>query len=437
MDKFWKSKKTLFISLIISLILYSSLTLIYSAFASDEAFYLNTAIDFLEKFEYTGGSIAPIYPMLVTLFYFFGSESGAKFVNVIFTLISAVIVYLFAKNFFDKRIAILSAIFFLTLPINVTLSGRILPDVPFNTFFILSVFLFMKGVEHRKKFLPASALASIVAFFTRYSSILLLPIFILYFLIKKSKIKEIFLDKYVYISIALAVALFYTMPWIINGFIPNYTGSAKSYFLTDAIEEPSHFYLAYFPLVPLFLLPFFIHGSYIGLKRRDKNTMFILFAIIILVAFKLFFLPIREFRYLVDITMFVSVISAISFHGFAQKFKKKNFVSAIFIFIITVNFLAGVYIAQDLAQSPKYVNLREVSLWAKENCNPPLITNAGRQVQYYTGYEILQFNEIKSIPSEGQCIVYSEHEPAIREAIESLDDKTEIYRINQVVVYRN
>ncbi len=435
-----KENKFIYLAFLIAFGISATIGGLYSSLASDEAFYLNVANDFLDGLGYTGGTIAPVYPALVSIFYTpLRIEFFAKLVNPLLISITLVSIFYFGKEFFDKKVAVMSALFFLTLPIAVTLSNRLLPDVAFNAFFVLSTIFFIRGVEKNSKNFLLSAIFAVVAFFTRYAAVLLIPIFVIYLLVRRRVLHKIFSDKLFYISLALAITFFVLISQLTFGLkIENYTGSLSAYTNTTT-EETSSFYMTTFPLVPLALAPFLILGSYIGIKKRNPILLMFLLAIIFLIIFRTVFLPVREFRYMIDTSFFVVLLSAVGFEAFYKKLAKKSAVfNLIFVLLLIVNFVAGFYLVNTLINNPRYIEVKEASVWLGINCKSPVITNAGRHVRYYTGFNILE-NSVDNLKfnKDAECILYSEYEPALDTAIKELKNKTEIHRVGRVVVYRN
>jgi len=104
--------------------------------------------------------------------------------------LSVIILYLLGKEIFNKKVGLISSLIFAFIPLHVFYSGRILTDVLF-TFFVLLTFLsFWKGDEKGNKnqrILFGIFLA--LALLSRYTALWIIPVFFIYLLIKNKSFK--------------------------------------------------------------------------------------------------------------------------------------------------------------------------------------------------------------------------------------------------------
>ena len=161
------------------------------------------------------GFRAPILPYLISIFYFLNLGFLTNFLIPLIGALSVILVYKLGKELFNEKVALISSVFFAFIPLHVFYSSRVLTDVLF-TFFVLLTFLsFWKGYEKNNKghkILFGVFLA--LALLSRYTALWIIPIFLIYFLVR-DKSPKFLKDKYLWYSI---LAFFGTLiPWFIYG----------------------------------------------------------------------------------------------------------------------------------------------------------------------------------------------------------------------------
>jgi len=417
----------------------------YSSFATDEAFYMNTAKDLVNGKGYTGGTVPPLYSTIIAGSFTIVNdiELAAKIINPIAVLITAIVIFYFVRDVFGKKYK-LPVIFFLTLPMIPILGTRILPDVLFNMFFVMTIYFFYKAMKSNPRYFILTGLVFVLAFFTRYSSVLLIPIIFAYFIINRKESIKIFSQKEFYLGVVTFIAGFLLLNFIFFSSDPfHYFGTFGSYTFNTNPEEPFYFYALYFPLVSLAILPFFVLGltriNKLSKKFIRKEMIWFAVSVAFLVLYKLLILPVREYRYLIDTSTFIVLIVFLGILFFKEHFRKIKIshLNVIITVLIVINIIAGLFIFNIFATFPRYVDVKEVSLWAKENCNSPIITNAGRHVKLYTDFETID-SSIENIGSneDADCILLSYHEPHNQESAEELQTMEETFRVGRAVVYK-
>lgn len=432
-----------FLILAAFLALFIALTYLYSSYASDEVFYLNAARDMVDGKGYTGGGIAPIMSTFIAalLYVFKNPEVAAKLINPISAVVTAVVIYLFSKSLFGKE-SKWSLIIFLTLPMVPILATRILPDSLFNMFFVLSTFFFYRAVKSDSaNFVPAGLFATL-AFFTRYSGILLLPIFILYFLVER-KLLKVFHERGFYLGLLAFLISFLGINFAFFGTdLSHFLESFASYTVTT-VDQPFYYYLEFFPLVSLAILPLFVTGlikfSQVTKKLKvRKEFVWLMLSLAFLVIYKFLFLPVREYRYLIDTSLFVVEISLLGIM-YAWIFSKslKRYLKPIVIVLVVINFSVAMYLVYNFANSNRYIETKEASLWANENCVSPIMTNAGRHTDFYTDLNYVPITQ-KHLPEiePGTCILYSSYEPVDEPTLGEVNRFPVVEQFGGIFVYR-
>lgn len=445
MEKF--IKKYRYFPIILTVILYTLFFNRFQSIASDEAFYLNVARDIVEGRGYTGitntgEALAPVFSFIIAIFYFvFGiSDLSAKLVDPLFTILNTILIFVLARKLFNEKVAFFSSIFLSTLPVTIILGERILLEQVHLFFLLLLILFFIKSVKENSKLLPIATIFFILAFFTRYAAAAFAFSFIFYFLFEKRKFLEIVRSKYLFLSsliLILSLTPFFYLSYLTYGNpLTQFTQLIRSYTVTTA-EEPQHFYLTNFALIPAFITPMFIVGVYHSIKFKNKILIWFLLSILFLVFYRFALLPVRELRYLIDTVPFISIVSAVGFLEIV-KMEGRKFYALIMLFVlVSLNITAGFYAISSFASSPRYNEVKEASLWLKANCSEPVLSNAGRHVRYYAGFDELSLTT-KNLEKykNADCILYSEYEPVEKAAVESIVDLNVTEKFGRVFVYK-
>ena len=161
------------------------------------------------------GFRAPLLPYLISIFYFINLGFLANFLMPLIGALSVILIYKLGKELFNEKVALISSLFFVFIPLHVFYSGRVLTDVLFTFFVLLTSLSFWKGYEKnnkRHKILFGVFLA--LALLSRYTALWIVPVFFFYSLARNKSLKFL-KDKYLWYSI---LAFFGTLiPWFIYG----------------------------------------------------------------------------------------------------------------------------------------------------------------------------------------------------------------------------
>lgn len=410
----------------------------YSSYASDEAFYMNTARDIIDGKGYTGETIAPIMSLFIAgLGMLTGNiELAGRMVSPIAVVVTSFVIYLFSKEIFGKT-SLVPTIIFMTLPMVPILGVRVLPDMLFNMFLVVTLYLFYVAVKRDPSRFVLAGIALSLTFFTRYAGVMIIPIVLGYLIIDRKSL-SVFRSKWPWIGIAAAAVTFLAISLPIFGTSTSYLTSNVSAYTDTTIDEPFYFYAAFFPLVPFAMLPIFVVGIYNSIKFR-KEYLWALGSMAFLVLYKLLLLPIREFRYLIDSSLFVVIISSagLVYLGARYKFAKSVYFKIALVVLVSINMAAGAYLVADFSDTPRYDEIRHASEWASVNCDNNIATNAGRHVELYTGDATLPLtSDNLAKVADGSCIIYSPYEPAVHLDLSDIENRELVREFGQVKVYR-
>lgn len=167
----------------------------------------------------------PLLPVsLGVSFLVFGiSDWSARLVPVIFTTLTAILIYMLAKKMFKKEIGIIAAFFYLSTPL-IRYFGKIPVHEAIVPFFALLIFYtywnwFSKKIKKNFLFLILSIFAAEFAGWPGYYPILLISLH--YFIFAEEKPKKKFSAISVWIGISfLSFALFILVDFLITGKMP-------------------------------------------------------------------------------------------------------------------------------------------------------------------------------------------------------------------------
>ena len=428
MDKYLLA--VLFVSMVIYGFFYNS----FSAVLFDESTYMLAAKAIVEGKGYTMWVLAPLFSYIIAAFYFvFGStESVAKLVAPVFSIGSAVAMYYFSKEFLDKKFSAVSAILLITIPSLMVLGERVMTEAPFMFFFILSLLFFIRAAKGNSPYLVSLAVTLVATFLIKYSGVLLLPVFLLYFIVRKDYegLKKIILNKWTVLATIVAFAMLVPMFLYSQQLFGNPLQLFLVSFSTYNIQadEPWYFYIQNFPIVAAATLPFLLYGSYVTIRRKPEN-LWLVASILFLFLYKLFFLTVRETRYLIDILPFAVILSSLAFASL--KLDRKILV-ALFCALVLTDVAIGVYAIDKVANDPKYIEMKDASAWAKENCKEPVLSNMGGPLKYYTGFDSGGISDEAIRNGSYGCIVYNKRVSDIK----SLDSLTPMKSFGSILVFK-
>ena len=261
-----------------------------------------------------------------------------------FSVCSLFMGYIFTLRLFDKRIALLSLILFISSPINLALSRRALQDSMVYFFTITTILLFYEAVNNRKLL---SKILFMLSFFiviaVKETSLLLLVFFAAYMLLEKNLFNKK-LD-----MIPLLSAIFVALAGVLFLYI-NISGGADKIFqifkiilsspLSNeyAIKYQSGHLLQY--LVDFLLLSpatLIISLSFMVLyvKNRDFRDKHILYTVTFFIAYYLAFnLFTKNVRYVMGLDLPIRVLTAISVYTACGGFKKRRVPAALLLVLI-------------------------------------------------------------------------------------------------------
>ena len=234
--KFFIRNRIPFILFIFAILIRIIFVYIYQIRIWDETVYANLGYDLsLNPFHYAfdgkwsdyvpssdllyswpnAGFRAPLLPYFLAIFYFFKIDFLIDFLMPLIGALTVVLVYNLGKKLLGEKSAFYGALFLLFIPIHVLYSSRIMTDVFSSFFIILSIFSFWKGYElGNKKYKLLFGVFLAFAILARYTSLFILPLFLIYFLFRDKSCKFL-KDKYIWFSVILFFVILF--PWLLYG----------------------------------------------------------------------------------------------------------------------------------------------------------------------------------------------------------------------------
>jgi 4-amino-4-deoxy-L-arabinose transferase-like glycosyltransferase len=405
-DKLLKWIKNPYNATFIALILFTIIIRIYYFVTVgnqplwwDEAEYLNMARRWAFGMDYPFHAVRPVLFSLITAMFFkiVHAEFLPRLLILIFSIASVAGVYLLGKEFFNKKIGLLSSFFMSIFYLNLFFTYRLLVDLPSLVFFTFSAYFFLKYFKNNsKKDLYWAAIIIGIGTLIRLTTAILLFAVLIYLLITENfkiiKKKELWIAAVIYTGILL--------PYIIWGFF-----EFGGFVITKAGELnaatsfwPTGFnvlfnYLSSFPTYlsfPLliafitglgFMLRIFLGFDFI-LKNNDKSLkkdFFLLLLFLVPLISISFLIGHNENRYILNAFPAVYILSSYAIFFIYNKIKHYKKQLAIILFIIFIGSVVFLQIgsANSLIKSKQtsYLQVAEAGKWLKINSEPIKIIN--------------------------------------------------------------
>ncbi|MGY4884462.1 MAG: ArnT family glycosyltransferase [Nanobdellota archaeon] len=344
-----------------------------------------------ENYSYPkAGFRAPILPYLLSLFYFFRLNFLIPIIIPLIGALSVILIYILGKEVFNKRIGIISALFLTFIPLHVFYSTRILTEVLFTFFILLTFIYFWKGYEKEDK--KSKILFGVflgLSLLSRYTALWIIPIFLIYFLIRDKSLKFL-KDKYLWYSI-LAFFLI-LLPWLIYG-IFEYTNPIGAFihgFKAAAYwggqQNWSFFFTNWLKMFSVIGIIFIFVLVYILYKKEFlKKEIYLFLTWFILFLGISICMPHKEDRFIIPLIPPLVILSSY----FIDKIKKyKEIIIAILIILLIFSLEINFYNTHRTYNNINVRCLEEVGEKLKEiqgefiivSENPPLF-------RYYTKQE--------------------------------------------------
>ncbi len=411
----------------------------------DSGEYLSTALHWAFGLPY---DINPQRPPLLPLFEAILLKLGGTemLLKVILELIPSVLVvfvsYLIVKEMYDKKTALVTSLFMSVFWLAIFNTVRLHADILLMLFSLLSVYYFWKGYVKKEKnyYIWLIGVFIALAFMTKLIGGIFGIIFLI-FLIITEKFKFL-KNKHLWISFVLMLLVL--LPYFI--WQVNQYGSPTAFFSgSHVLREPGSIGSKPIAWYVLNWIPWMLHtpmfiSSILGLltlytlflsfdliiknkSNEHYNDLFILIWILITLAYFIFFERDAEDRWLLPIALPLLVLVSKGLYFVYDLIKKyqKNIAIAVFVILILVGGYFQLARASETINAKKdsYKEVKEASLWIKENSNPNdiIFSKSATQMTYYAQRQVFGFggnetefkNDVKKY--KPKYIVFSIFEP--------------------------
>ncbi len=279
-----RNEALVIISLMVIFWIYRLFVLLYSPYNLylDEAYYYNWA----QHVDWGYYSKPPMLSWLIwlTTTLFGDSEVAIKIGSMLLYPITSYVIYCIAKELFDKRVALYSALIFFTLP-SVWMSSMIIStDVVLLLFWSLAMLFFIKALSHDKgsDWIWAGVFSGL-GLLSKYNFIFfLLSVFLILAIVPKYR--KHFKNRYLYLTIMIAFVLF--LPNLIWNYQHDFVSFSHTSDLSGVKEHTLHpnkffefFALQFVVFGPILFSYFWVMIFKKEIFKNEKYLILFLFAI--------------------------------------------------------------------------------------------------------------------------------------------------------------
>ncbi len=355
-------------------------------------------------------------------------ENFIRFLNVLVSMGSVVLIYFLGKEMFNKRIALIASALMSVFWLEIFSVTRIFMEVPSVFAWLLCIFVLVKYEKtDNGKFLWILSFLLVIAFLVKFSAGILIVSVIIYFLITRGL--NVFKNKDFWIAGGIGIfgfgiyflSLFLYYGTFFEGMFKSLSGQGgigapgpDSYLYV--IKNNIGFLFSYFPqyffLFFIFGLMLALFSLFIGYDLIKKNSK-IKFICLLMLSFSLIFVYLvyvgsEDNRYLIVVFPILALFFAYGLDFIYRKIKEfispeKSGKIIGFIFIAGVLIFAGFFQLQEAnnlinLKTDTYSETRDSSLWIKENSNPEdIIFNAALpQNVYYSERKTITINDLQN-----------------------------------------
>jgi len=250
------------------------------------------------------------WPLLIRISFIFlgvGSHS-AIFLSAFLGSLTVVVVYLMAKELFDERVALMSALLAAISPVHVHLGMTMMADSAGMFFLVFSTYLFLRYTKTRAaRYLVATSICFGIAMLIKFISFFLIPFFVLWEIwVNRRSLKRLtgiyarkgFVVSILVLFLILSPQMYYntmkygkpyqtkfssTHPEGTFSLRNLITGGNLSYPISPLKIYPHHIFYTY-RILPPFLTLFYLIG-FAALLKRNRGPLFFLVSWMLLYIF--------------------------------------------------------------------------------------------------------------------------------------------------------
>ncbi len=385
----------------------------------DEAEYMTMAKAWAYNLEYTFISVRPVLFSLITAFFLkiSYSEFLPRLMIMLFSFASVIGMYFLGKEFYNKKVGLLSSFLASVFWLDLFFSIRLLVDTPSMAFFIFSTLFFYKYIKsNSKKHLYIGTVIVALGVLFRLSVGIFLGCFLFYLIFttgfKFLKRKELWIAGVLFILILSPYLIWGYVQF--NGFVIK---QARDWNAPDEFTFENLWYnmSSYFKNFPAYLswpmLLVFLVGLasfyrvFVGFDmiikgkggRLKKQLFLILLFFIPLLFTSMSFSHHIENRYIMIAfpAIFIIVSQAImKFYNSVNKQKALAVIAILFLLSYIAYFQLSSTNSSISNKMDSYEELKKAGLWIKENLpkDASVITISWPQIMYYSDRNTVKWN---------------------------------------------
>ncbi len=296
----------------------------------------------------------PLVPFLYGLIFKFFGESRTYiqiFTTSLFSM-TVVLTYLIGKTLWDENVGFFAGVLLLGIPYLFTQVPLMLVDVPTMFFLTLLIFTFIKVLERGEKWIAISSVAIFLAFFSKYSTWLMLSVLVVIVLVY---LRQGSGARYhiIYRSVLVAMIAGLFIGFVILFRFDVFSGQIKMLFdyqipgLRRWGESfVSTFFYQIHPLITIAAL----YSLYVAFKKRDLKYLIISWLIFLIVL-----LQIKRIRYIMIIFPMLALMAS---YGL-QVVKNKELRRFIASYIVISSLIVAISVYLPFLQKMSSVNLKD------------------------------------------------------------------------------
>ncbi len=306
----------------------------------------------------------PLVPFLYGLIFKLFGEARIfiqAFTTFLYSM-TVILTYLIGKTLWNEDIGLLGGMLFLGIPYLFIQTPLMLVDIPTMFFLTLSVFTFSMALKRGGSWMPLASFAIFLAFFSKYSTWLMLSvlvvIFLVYLLSQSCQLSAVSCQpqkprNYFYrgsIIFFIATLLIGVVFWCKFDVFSEQIRLLLSYQKHGLARWKESFISTFFFQIHPFITAAAVYSIYAALRKRDLKYMIIAWLVILVIV-----LQIKRIRYIV---MVFPMLSLMASYGLVQ-IKNREAAKFISLCVVIFSIIVALFIYLPFIQKISTVNLRD------------------------------------------------------------------------------
>lgn len=312
----------------------------------------------------------PLLHIIVSVFYRILDISffTGRLAVLIFSVATLILLYRFLGRLFNKRTALFVTILFSIMPMVYYSSITVMTDIPYMFFFLLSAYIYLKALDsNNKKYFIIASIVTSLAFFTKWNSILIIPIIFIYTLFeKRHQLKNVTMSIiFTFIIISPYLLILWKTGLISIPLLSSLQVSATAKQDPQFTSLQGWIYYAGILIKNYFTLPLFIASTAALIFYAFKKEKYWKFLIIWFLTYYIFFtiLSNKEPRYMIP--LIPTLITPLVFFILSQK--PRLSIPLVMISIVILSVSTWQFISASFYYNPDFVSVAKETLKSEGN----------------------------------------------------------------------